>query len=103
MSLEEIEVHFDQMKKVSEKLAEAAGEIRKLAKEDGMETIAGVKASWNSSNADIFTGKEMKRIDAICEVTDDFQKIADDILRNAKRSYEAESRNAMIARTRAYL
>ena len=102
MSLTEIEIHFEKIKDLSGILETAAEEIKKLAEEDGMQTISAAKAAWISENADIFAGKEIKVMGRICETAGNLAKLSEDMRKQAQRLYEKENQNTLTARARTY-
>ena len=91
-----LEINFQEMKKLSEELSETAGKVRQESDVAGLKTLSGVKASWISSGADIFAGKEVKVLERIGEISMDLDKLSRDIYDKAKLIYEMEQRNILL-------
>lgn len=99
----EIEIQFENMKRLGDILKQSAEQLRQLTDTMGMETIAKTKAAWISENADTFAGKEVKVMEKISKTAYELDEIAEEILHKANRLYEAESWNTLTARLRSYL
>ena len=99
----EMEIHFNQMKELSEELQRAAENLKQAVDTGGMETVSETKAAWISDNADIFAGKEVRLFERIWETAMNLSEISTEIYEKARQIYELEQRNTLIARIRNYL
>lgn len=99
----EIEIQFEQMKELAEKLSGTAGELRQVVDNKGMETLSKTKAAWISENADIFIGKEVKLFESISETAMNLKSLSEEICEKAKLIYEMEQRNTLMAKIRIYI
>lgn len=102
MSQSEIEIHFDQMKSLSEELLKVADELKQMVDTEGMETVSKTKAAWISANADIFVGKEVKLFRGVEETAVNLKEISREIYDKAEKIYELEQWNTLTARARSY-
>lgn len=102
MSLSEIEIHFEQMKGLSDALAQTASALRQMTDTMGMKTVSDTKAAWISDNADIFAGKEVKLMEQITETAGNLNTFALNIKEKAEQIYNLEMLNALTAKTRIY-
>lgn len=98
----EIEIHFEQMKGLSEGLSQTAEGLRQTVDTVGMETLSEIKTAWISANADIFAGKEVKLLEKIREISLNLSSLSEEIYEKAEQIYEMEQRNALLARLRRY-
>ncbi|MGN0377375.1 MAG: hypothetical protein ACI4ED_07045 [Suilimivivens sp.] len=102
MSQAEIEIHFEQMKGLSEGLSQTAEGLRQTIDTMGMETLSGTKAAWISANADIFAGKEVRLFERLTDISLNLSSLSKEIYEKAEQIYELEQRNALMARARRY-
>lgn len=102
MSIREIEIQFGRMKELTEELTQTAEEIRKVAREQGSQSVSGLKAVWVSENADLFAKKEENLLQKIQESAQSLTVISADIKEKARQLYEAEKWNCLMARARSY-
>lgn len=102
MSQTEIDIHFEQMKLLSEELSQTAENLIKAVNTTGMEALSGTKASWISPNADIFAGKEIRLMERMEAASDNLKSLAGEVLKKAEQIYALEQRNALTARARRY-
>ncbi|MGN1179754.1 MAG: hypothetical protein ACI4SD_00970 [Suilimivivens sp.] len=98
----EIEIHFEQMKGLSQALSQTAEGLRQTIDTMGMETLSGTKAAWISANADIFAGKEVRIFERITEISMNLSGLSEEVYEKAKQIYELEQRNALMAKARRY-
>ncbi|MBD5500125.1 MAG: hypothetical protein HDR10_02810 [Lachnospiraceae bacterium] len=98
----EIEVHFDQMKALSEELLKIGEELRQTVDVEGMEIVSKTKSAWISVNADTFVGKEVKVFEKVSKTAMNFQDLSTEIYNKANQIYESEKWNALMARARSY-
>lgn len=92
-----LEINFQEMKRLSEELAQTAGKIQKESDDAGLKTLSAIKASWISPSADIFAGKEVKALERIGEIAMDLEKLSREIYDKAKLIYEMEQMNILMA------
>lgn len=102
MSPSEIEIHFEQMKGLSDALAQTAAELHQMTDTMGMKTISDTKAAWISDNADIFARKEVKLMEQITETAGNLNALALNIKDKAEQIYNLEMWNTLTAKTRSY-
>lgn len=102
MSIQEIEIQFDRMKELTEELTQTAEGIRKLAEEQGAESVSCLKAAWAGENAVVFAGKEETLLGKIQSSAQNLTVIAADIKEKARQLYEVEKWNCLVARARSY-
>ncbi len=102
MSLTEMEVHFDEMNKISASLAETAERLQKLVNGEGMSAILGVKSAWNSENTAVFINQGKKKADALCKIAVNLKVLSEEISERASQIYEVEKCNQLTAITRSY-
>ena len=102
MSLEEIEIHFEQMNALSDSLAMTAGELYGAANGKGMKILSDIKASWVSDNADAFARKEVRSMEQIRESAKALELLAGEIKKKAEQIYRLEVWNTLTARARSY-
>lgn len=98
----EIEVHFEQMKELSEELLKIAEELNQTVDTAGMEIVSKTKAAWISENADTFVGKEVKLFERIGKTAMNFNDLSGEIYDKAKQIYELEQWNTLTAKARSY-
>lgn len=102
MSSEEIEIHFEQMKALADRLSQIGNDIQKLADIQGMNTVCKLKAAWISENADVLIEKEIRLMKQILETAMNLLRQSEDISRKAKQIYDAEMMNCLMAKARSY-
>lgn len=102
MSLEEIEIHFEQMNALSDSLASAARGLCGTLNGTGAEILAETRASWAGENADAFARKEVKIMEQIRESAGKLDLLAAEIKKKAEQIYRLETWNALTARARSY-
>lgn len=98
----EIEIHFEQMKDLSDALGRTAEALQQMTDTMGMKTISDTKAAWISDNADAFAGKEVKLMEQITETAVNLNALALNIKDKAEQIYNLEMWNALTAKTRSY-
>lgn len=98
----EIEVHFSQMKVLSQELQDVAERLKRTADILGMESISEIRKAWESVYTDRFIKKEIKLLEKIGETAVDLGDISVEICDKAKRLYESEQKNALAAKIRSY-
>lgn len=98
----EIEIHFQKMKALCDRLSETADGLEKLVDTEGMNLVSEIKAAWISPNADIYTGKEIQIMGQVQEIAGLLRELSVDMEEKVKRMYEVEKWNALTANMRIY-
>lgn len=90
------------MKQLAETLEQAANDIRRLTGENRNEVISRIKTAWMGKTADIFVNKEALLNAQLTEITGNLHLLAEEIFEKARKFYEAEMWNYLVASTRSY-
>lgn len=100
--LEEIEIHFKEMKQIGEALSEVSDGLQKMIDTKGIEVISSVRGVWDSKNTATFIRQGMEELETLRELAIDLQRLSEDVLERARQIYEVEKINTMTAFTRNY-
>ncbi|MCI8356311.1 MAG: hypothetical protein HFI47_14815 [Lachnospiraceae bacterium] len=102
MSLEEIEVNFEQMKALGDSLSLTAKGLCGIANDSGIRTLTDLRAAWVSGNADAFARKEVRILEQIRESAGKLDALSCEIRKKAEQIYRLEVWNTLTARARSY-
>lgn len=97
-----IEIQFQKMKQLVERMNGLADGLQNLGEQQMMEQICQTKNIWISQSADAFIGKEVKQSVQITAMAESLRNVADIIEKQAKLMYFAEKANETIAVKRIY-
>lgn len=102
MSLTEIEIHFEQMKELSDSLSQTAVGLYGIADTAGIRAASQIKRAWISDNADAFARKEVRILEQIRESARRLEALSARIEEKAEQIYRLETWNTLTARARSY-
>lgn len=102
MGQSEIEVRFERLVMISEKLQEISDQMKRLVDDTGMGIVQKTKEFWISENADLLIQKELKSIRRIDESAQNLKGLSQELYEKAKKLYELEMQNVIIATRRQY-
>lgn len=100
--LEEIEIHFKEMKQIGEALSDVSDGLQKMTDTKGIEVISSVRGVWDGKNTAIFIRQGMAELETLRELAKDLKQLSEDVLERARQIYEVEKINTMTAFTRNY-
>ena len=103
MSLQTIEMHFAEVKQLSEQLAELARALKAAGEDDLMRLASEGKRCWISECSDVLAGKEVKLGMLLISEAARILKIAEEMEERAKKMYQAEMLSNQLAAVRVYL
>ena len=103
MTKAKIEMHFQEIKQLSDQVRDLAEEIKKNVQEKLMGAVTGTKQVWNSECADLLIGKEVRFCGQLLEEADELLRIAVQMEEQAEKMYRMEMINQLLAETRIYL
>lgn len=103
MSLQTIEMHFEEVMKLSELLSGLAKELKGLGDEEVMRLSASVRKGWSSECADAVAGKEARLGGQLISEAELLLGIANELEQKAGKMYRTELMNSHTAAIRIYL
>lgn len=103
MSKAKIEMHFQEIKQLSDQVRDLAERMKKKVQEELMGAVTGTKQVWNSECADLLIGKEVRLCGQLLEEADELLRIAVQMEEQAEKMYRMEMINHLLAETRIYI
>lgn len=103
MSPQKIEMHFQEIKNLADRMKDISEEIKQTVQEEFMSAVNNTKAAWNSECADLLIGKEVRLCGQLLEEADCLMKLAAQMEEQAEKMYRREMTNRVLAETRIYL
>lgn len=102
MSLQEIEVHFEQMQNIVGSLVKLAERTAKLVNGQGMDIVMSIRAIWNSENAVIFEKRALNCLEEMGMSAAEIKALSEDVKKKAEQIYQVEKWNMLTAQARSY-
>ena len=102
MTLQQIEMHFNEVMNLAIIMREHAKALHRIAQEEILQVACSTKTGWKSACANIYMQKEVKVSDQLTQEAQRLLKLAVKMEEQAMAMYRAEIRNSGIAATRVY-
>ena len=102
MTLQQIEMHFNEIINLSIMMKEHAKALHRISQEEILQVTSLTKVGWKSVCANIYMQKEVKISEQLIQEAQQLLKLAVKMEEQAMAMYRAEIRNSDIAATRVY-